>query len=85
LDILESNLNDIVSSFTRKLSSKYLGLSPMEIQVANLVKEGKQTKEIADMLNLSSNTIISHRYKIRSKLGLKNRKINLRTFLQSLK
>lgn len=85
LNILESSLNDIVSSFTRELSSKYLALSPTEIQVANLIKEGKQTKEIADMLNLSTNTIISHRYKIRSKLGLKNKKVNLRAYLQSLK
>jgi DNA-binding NarL/FixJ family response regulator len=85
LNILESNLNGVVSSFTRELSSKYHALSPMEIQVSNLVKEGKQTKEISDILNLSTNTIISHRYKIRSKLGLKNKKINLRAYLQSLK
>ncbi|MBW1959797.1 MAG: helix-turn-helix transcriptional regulator [Deltaproteobacteria bacterium] len=85
LNILESNLNDIVSSFARELSSKYLALSPTEIQVASLIKEGKQTKEIADILNLSTNTIVSHRYKIRSKLGLKNKKVNLRAYLQSLK
>jgi DNA-binding NarL/FixJ family response regulator len=85
LSLLESNLNDIISSFTRELSSRYLALSPTEIQVAHLIKEGKQTKEISDMLNLSTNTIISHRYKIRSKLGLKNKKVNLRTYLQSLK
>ena len=85
LNILESNLNDIVSSFTRELSSKYLALSPTEIQVANLIKEGRQTKEIASMLNLSTHTIVSHRYKIRSKLALKNKKVNLRAYLQTLK
>jgi len=85
LNILESNLNDIVSSFTRELSSKYLALSPTEIQVANLINEGKQTKEIADILNLSNNTIVSHRYKIRSKLGLKNKKVNLRAYLRTIK
>lgn len=85
LNIMESNLNDIVSSFTRELSTRYLSLSPTEIQVANLIKEGKQTKEISEMLNLSTNTIISHRYKIRSKLGLKNKKVNLRAYLQRLK
>jgi DNA-binding NarL/FixJ family response regulator len=85
LNILESNLNDIVSSFARELSSKYLALSPTEIQVANLINEGKQTKEIADILNLSANTIVSHRYKIRSKLGLKNKKVNLRAYLRTIK
>jgi DNA-binding NarL/FixJ family response regulator len=85
LNILASNLNDIISSFAKEMSSKYLGLSPTEIQVANLIKEGKQTKEIADILNLSSNTIVSHRYKIRSKLGLKNKKVNLRAYLRTIK
>jgi len=41
-------------------------------------------KEIADMLHLSTNTIVSHRYNIRTKLGLKNRKVNLRSYLQTL-
>jgi len=85
LNILESNLNDIVSSFARELSSKYLALSPTEIQVALLIKEGKQTKEIADILNLSTHTIVSHRYKIRSKLGLKNKEVNLRAYLRTIK
>ena len=84
LNILESNINDIISSFAREMSSKYLGLSPTEIQVANLIKDGKQTKKIADILNLSTNTIVTHRYKIRSKLGLKNKKVNLRAYLQSI-
>jgi len=69
----------------RELSSSYLDLTPTEIQIANLVKEGKTTKEISAILNLSENTIMSHRYKIRSKLGLLKKKMNLRTFLQSLK
>lgn len=85
LNILESNLNNIVSSFARELSSKYLALSPTEIQVASLIKEGKQSKEIADILNLSTNTIVSHRYKIRSKLGLKNKDVNLRAYLRTIK
>jgi DNA-binding NarL/FixJ family response regulator len=85
LNILGSNLNDIVSSFAKELSSKYLALSPTEIQVAVLIKEGKQTKEIADILNLSTHTIVSHRYKIRSKLGLKNKRVNLRAYLRTIK
>ncbi len=78
-----SNLNNIISPFIRQLSFKFFNLTPMEIKVANLVKEGKTNKEIAELLCLSKNTILFHRYNIRRKLGLKNKKINLRSHLLS--
>ena len=83
VEIMGSNLNDIVSPFVHGLSSKYLKLTPMEIQVADLVKQGKTTKEIAELLNLSKGTIDTHRDNIRKKIGIKNKKINLRTQLMS--
>ncbi len=82
--ILESSLHELISPMAKTLTSKTLDLTPTELQVADLIKHGKRTKEIAEILHLSTNTIISHRYNIRTKLGLKNRKINLRSYLQSL-
>jgi PAS domain S-box-containing protein len=83
VDILESNLNNIISPFIRNLSSKYFNFTPMEIRVANLVKDGKTNKEIANLLYLSKNTILFHRHNIRSKLQLNKKKINLRSYLLS--
>ncbi|MCP3898678.1 MAG: hypothetical protein GY707_02965, partial [Desulfobacteraceae bacterium] len=84
LDMLEKNINQITSPLISKLSSKYLNLTPMEIKVAALVKDGVVNKEIVEILNVSLNTITSHRYKIRTKLGIKNKNINLRSYLLSL-
>ena len=56
----------------------------MEIRIAHLVKEGLMNKEIAELLGTSLNTISSHRHAIRSKLGLKKKGVNLRSFLLSL-
>jgi PAS domain S-box-containing protein len=84
VSIIESNIKEIVSPFAAKLSSKFLNLTPTELQVASLVKDGRSSNEIAELMNLSPNTILFHRYNLRRKLGLKQRKVNLRSYLRSL-
>jgi hypothetical protein len=83
VNIIESNLNEIVAPLVSEFSKINLKLTPAEIQVTNLVKQGKTTKEIAEFMNLATSTIDTHRNKIRNKLGIKNKKINLRTHLFS--
>jgi PAS domain S-box-containing protein len=84
VSILESNLTGIVSPFLRKLSSKYLSLTPQEIQIADLIKLGNTTKQIAGLLKVSTRAVEFHRGNMRRKLGLKNKKANLRSYLISI-
>ncbi len=83
VDMLKSALRQMSSPFRNKLVQKQGLLSPMEMQVANLIKAGKGNKEIAEILGVSRNTVMTHRYHLRTKLGVKGEKVNLRTFLNS--
>ena len=84
VNIIESNLNEIVAPLVREFSKINLKLTPAEIQVIDFIRHGKTTKEIAQFLNLAISTIDFHRSNIREKLGIKNKKINLRTHLLSI-
>ena len=47
-------------------------LSDREIEVLSLVAQGHINKEIADILNISMPTVVSHRKNITEKLGMKS-------------
>ncbi|MGD9016160.1 MAG: LuxR C-terminal-related transcriptional regulator [Desulfobacterales bacterium] len=83
VDIIDSHLRDVISPFLQKLSNMDILLTPQEIHVAGLVKDGLSSKEIADLLHISVATVQFHRKSLRTKLGLQNRRINLRTYLMS--
>ena len=84
VDIIDTNLQDIVSPLLQRLVNAKIILTPQEIQVAALVKEGKSSKEIADILTVSEATVSFHRKNLRKKLGLGNTRKNLRAHLLSL-
>lgn len=84
LDLLETNLRDITAPMMRALTVQHLHFTPAEIAVAACIRHGKKTREIAELLQISIKTIQFHRENIRRKCGLKNKKVNLRTFLSSL-
>lgn len=84
LSIIESNLNEIISPFTRRLSLEYLNLTPTEIQIANMTKHGSTSKKIAKIMNISPRTVDTHKKNIRRKIGLEGKRANLRSYLLSL-
>jgi PAS domain S-box-containing protein len=84
VNIVESNLAQITSQFTTKLSSMTIGLTPRELEVAGLVRDGMRCKEIAAVMSVSENAVRFHRFNIRNKLGLNKKSINLRAYLQHI-
>lgn len=84
VDIIQQRLKEIVSPFLNRLTSLNRLLTPREIDVAALVREGKTSKEIAELLTISVSGVDFHRKQIRKKIGLTNEKSNLRSYLLSL-
>jgi DNA-binding CsgD family transcriptional regulator len=84
LRVAQQNLLDITSSFTWKVIEDRVRLSPRELEICNLIKNGLSNKEIADLLQISLLTVERHRHNIRKKLNIDNKKINLATFLRDL-
>lgn len=84
LNIIEGNVAEVISPISNRIASSSFGFTLTEIKVANLIKDGKKSKEIAEILNLAPRTIEKYREKIRSKLSIQNKKVNLQTYLASL-
>jgi DNA-binding CsgD family transcriptional regulator len=84
VEVLKTNLDEIVSPFVNNLSEKCLSLTPTEVNICNLIRNGLQTKEIARMRSVSTATIKRHREHIRRKFNITNRDVNLATYLQSV-
>jgi len=83
VEMLQTSLEEITSPFVSQLSGSYHSMTPTEIGICNMVRNGRRTKEIAEMRGVSEATINRHREKIRRKLKITNQDVNLATFLQS--
>jgi PAS domain S-box-containing protein len=81
INSLESSLKEISSSFSHHLTSPHFKLTPTELQVADFIRQGRNTKDIAGLMNLSCATVRTHRGNIRRKLDIRNTKTNLRSYL----
>jgi len=85
VEILRTNLEEITSPFISQFSHAYHSLSPTEVNICNMIKNGMRTKEIAQLRGVSVATINRHREHIRRKLKIANCEVNLTTYLQSIR
>jgi DNA-binding CsgD family transcriptional regulator len=84
VEIIDTHVRDIVSPLLQQLNNANILLTPQEMQVATLVKDGRISKEIAEILNISEATVSFHRKNLRKKFGLNHTRTNLRSYLLSL-
>lgn len=84
LRLVEERLKQLTSGFGRAVSDKRRKLSPKEVEICAMIKNGLSTKEITGLLNTSIRTIDNHRNRIRKKLGVSRQQVNLAVYLQTL-
>ena len=84
LSIVKANLDELLSPYINPLSQHYLNFTPMEMRIADLIKQGKSTKEIATMIKVSAFAVSFHRSNIRKKCGLLKAKKNLSAYLNTI-
>ena len=84
LNIIKTNLQNVVSSFNLQLAKQSVNLTPREMQIANMINEGMTNKDISAILYISNGAVEFHRHNIRKKLNIVDKKINLKTYLRSI-
>ncbi len=83
IDEIRDNLDALVEKDIDHFKEKFEQLTPREIEMCYLIRNGYTSKEISSELNLSVVTIHKHRELIRKKLGLANKRVNLAGYLKS--
>ena len=84
METAQANLLDVLARHPKDVVLVNARLAPRELQIVHYIRQGKTSKEIADLLELSVRTVEAYRENIRIKLRIKNKKKNLRKFLTSL-
>ena len=84
LNIIKTNLQNVVSSFNLQLAKQSVNLTPRELQIANMINEGMTNKDISAILYISNSAVEFHRHNIRKKLNIVDKKINLKTHLRNI-
>ena len=84
VEIIDTHLQDIISPLLQNIANADILLTPQEMHIAALVKDGRSSKEIAEILHISEATVSFHRKNLRIKFGLQSRRVNLRSYLLSM-
>jgi PAS domain S-box-containing protein len=83
-ELLKRSLEDIASPFLSNLENRFAQLTPRELEICNLIRNGFNSQQIATSLSKSVQTVLKQRKMIRKKLGINAKKINLATYLKRM-
>ena len=83
IELIKKNIGELTSAFGSRITVKSLKLTPKEIRICNMIKNGMNSKEISETLKISIRTAETHRNNIRKKLGIARAGVNLVTYLQN--
>ena len=84
LQFLSSSLEQAAAPLSEKLHSAYAHLTPREVVVSNMVRDGLTSKQIGNFIGLSEATVRKHRRNIRKKLGIAGKPVNLSSYLKTI-
>ncbi len=84
MDLLSQSLARITAPFLQTLEARYPQLSPREVTICNLIRNGFSTKEIARSLHTGEETVRTQRKAIRRKLGARCSGDSLATVLRGM-
>jgi len=79
---LEIRLKQNPENFDKKLSNNFPNLTPNELKLCSHIRSGKSNREISELTGQSLDAVDVARYRLRKKLGINSKKIDLFVFLQ---
>jgi len=84
IEDIKNKIHEVLQPSFEKQFVRYQHLSPQEIKIADLIRHGKSSKEIAELMNIAPSSVSTYRNHIRKKMGLLNANTNLEVFLNAL-
>ncbi|WP_462325174.1 LuxR C-terminal-related transcriptional regulator [Desulfoplanes sp.] len=81
--LLKDRLVSVTHDPADPMDALILTLTPKELEIARLIASGQSSKQIAEFLGSSFDTIQTHRKNIRKKLGIRGKPVSLYAFLNS--
>ena len=84
INLLEHEIDKLTSSFSVNIKIRSSKLTIREVEICHMIESGMASKEIANFLRISPQTVVKHRKNIRKKLRITDKNIGLTTFLREL-